>query len=110
MLLQAGLIALEPQTGAVRAWIGGIDYTTQPYDQILARRQMASSFKPVIYAVAFEEGYQPCDYLDNDSITLSEYDSWSPENYDHSSAGDFRWPQPWVPSTEPPDSQPVALT
>lgn len=89
MLLQAGLIALEPQTGAVRAWVGGIDFTTQPYDQILARRQMASLFKPVIYAVAFEEGYQPCDYLDNDSITLSEYDSWSPENYDHSFGGRY---------------------
>jgi penicillin-binding protein 1A len=89
MLLQAGLIAVEPQTGAVRAWVGGIDYRTQPYDQILAKRQMASLFKPVIYATAFEEGFKPCNYLDNDSITLSEYENWSPENYDHSFGGRY---------------------
>ena len=88
-LLQAGLIGLNPTNGDVMAWVGGIDFRTQPYDQVLAQRQMASSFKPIIYAAALEEGLQPCDYLDNDPIILSDHDDWSPENYDHSTGGKY---------------------
>ena len=55
--LHAGLLALDPATGAVRAWVGGIDFRTQPYDQILASRQLASVFKPFIFAAALEDGY-----------------------------------------------------
>jgi len=71
-LIHAGLMAIDPETGGIRAWVGGIDFKTQPYDQILARRQLASVFKPVLYTAALEEGLEPCHYLDNDSITLSE--------------------------------------
>ncbi len=88
-LLHAGLLAMDPETGAVKAWVGGIDFKTQPYDQILARRQMASVFKPVIYAAALEDGMEPCQYLDNDSVTLSGFNDWSPENYDHSYGGKY---------------------
>jgi len=88
-LLHAGLLAMDPSTGAVKAWVGGIDFKTQPYDQILARRQMASVFKPVIYAAALEDGMEPCQYLDNDSVTLSGFNDWSPENYDHSYGGKY---------------------
>jgi penicillin-binding protein 1A len=89
LLLHAGLLAMEPFTGAIKAWVGGIDYKTQPYDQILARRQLASVFKPVIYTAALEQGMEPCQYLDNDSVTLSGFDDWSPENYDHSYGGKY---------------------
>jgi penicillin-binding protein 1A len=87
--LQAGLLAMDPVTGAVRAWVGGIDFRTQPYDQISARRQLASVFKPVLYTAALEEGMEPCQYLDNDSVTLSGIDDWSPENYNHSFGGKY---------------------
>lgn len=87
--LHAGLLALDPATGAVRAWVGGIDFRTQPYDQILARRQLASVFKPFIFAAALEDGMEPCRYLDNDSVTLSGFDDWSPENYNHSYGGKY---------------------
>ena len=87
--LQAGLLAMDPVTGAVRAWVGGIDFRTQPYDQITARRQLASVFKPVLYAAALEDGFEPCQYLDNDSITLSGFNDWSPENYNHSYGGRY---------------------
>lgn len=87
--LQAGLLALDPLTGAVRAWVGGIDFRTQPYDQIQARRQLGSVFKPVLYAAALEDGMEPCDYLDNDSITLAGFNDWSPENYNHSFGGRY---------------------
>ncbi len=87
--LHAGLLALDPATGAVRAWVGGIDFRTQPYDQILARRQLASVFKPFIFAAALEDGMEPCLYLDNDSVTLSGFNDWSPENYNHSYGGKY---------------------
>lgn len=87
--LHAGLLAIDPRTGAVRAWVGGINFKTQPYDQISARRQLASVFKPVLYAAALEEGMVPCQYLDNDSVILSGFEDWSPENYDHSYGGKY---------------------
>ncbi len=87
--LQAGLLAMDPASGAVMAWTGGIDFKTQPYDQIMARRQLASVFKPFIYAAALEDGVEPCRYLDNDSVTLSGFNDWSPENYNHSYGGKY---------------------
>jgi penicillin-binding protein 1A len=89
MLLHAGLLAVNPVTGAVKAYVGGIDFKTHPFDQILASRQMASAFKPILYAEALEEGIKPCYYLDNDSIVLSGFEDWSPENFDHSSGGKY---------------------
>ena len=87
--LHAGLFAMDPATGAIMAWNGGIDFKTQPYDQILARRQLASVFKPFIFAAALEDGVEPCRYLDNDSVTLSGFNDWSPENYNHSYGGKY---------------------
>jgi penicillin-binding protein 1A len=88
-ILHAGLMAMDPVAGGIKAWLGGINFKTQPYDQILARRQLASVFKPVLYTAALEEGFEPCQYLDNDSITLSGFDDWSPENFDHSFGGKY---------------------
>jgi penicillin-binding protein 1A len=88
-LLQAGLIGIDPSTGAIKVWVGGIDFKTQPYDQILAKRQMASTFKPILYAEALEEGIKPCYYLDNDSIKLTDFKEWSPGNFDNSHGGKY---------------------
>lgn len=89
VLLHAGLMAMDPQSGGIKAWVGGIDFKTQPYDQVLATRQLASVFKPVLYTAALEDGFEPCRYLDNDSITLAGFDDWSPENFDHSYGGKY---------------------
>jgi penicillin-binding protein 1A len=89
LILHAGMLAIDPLSGAVKAWVGGVDFKTQPYDQIYARRQLASIFKPVLYSAALEEGMEPCQYLDNDSIILSGFEDWSPENYDHSYGGKY---------------------
>jgi penicillin-binding protein 1A len=89
LLLHAGLLAMDPHTGAVKAWVGGIDFKSQQYDQIFARRQLASTFKPILYAEAFELGIQPCQYLDNDSVAPIGTDEWSPVNYDHTNGGKY---------------------
>lgn len=88
-LLHAGLIALSPKTGAIKTYLGGINHQRYAYDQIFAQRQLASTFKPILYATALEYGKQPCDYLDNDKITLSDYKNWSPTNADNTFGGKY---------------------
>lgn len=88
-LLHAGFLALEPNTGAIKTWVGGIDYRTQPYDQIFAQRQIASTFKPFLYAAALENGAQPCDYLDNERLVLTDFNNWQPQNYDNTTGGKY---------------------
>ncbi len=88
-LLHAGFIAIDPRTGAIRSWVGGIDFRTQPYDQIYAQRQTASAFKPIIYATALQEGARPCQYLDNDPIVMTDFENWEPHNYDRSTGGKY---------------------
>ncbi len=88
-LLHAGLLALDPQTGAIKTWVGGIDFRTQPYDQIFAQRQVASTFKPILYAAALEQGITPCSYLDNKPIVISDFSNWQPRNYDNSTGGNY---------------------
>jgi len=89
LLLHAGLLAMDPVSGEIRAWAGGIDFKTQPYDQVLAVRQTGSTFKPILYATALEDGFSPCTYLDNDSLVVPEYDDWSPDNFDHTFGGKY---------------------
>ena len=87
--LHAGLIALEPNTGGVKCWVGGIDFRTYPYDQIYAQRQTASAFKPILYASALQMGAWPCQYLENDDLVFTDFDNWQPQNYDHSVGGKY---------------------
>jgi penicillin-binding protein 1A len=87
--LHAGLLGINPQNGAILTWIGGIDFSSYPYDQVLAKRQLASTFKPILYAEALRSGRKPCDYISNESIVLNDYDNWSPQNYDGSSGGSY---------------------
>lgn len=88
-LLQAGFIAVDPKDGEIKSWVGGIDFRTQPYDQVHAQRQTASAFKPILYASALEQGAGPCLYLDNEPIVLRDYESWQPQNYDRSTGGEY---------------------
>ncbi len=78
---------MEPATGAVRAWVGGNDHRYLPYDLVKARRPIASTIKPVVYAAALERGLEPCTYLDNDKKTYAEFDDWSPDNFDRDTIG-----------------------
>jgi penicillin-binding protein 1A len=87
-LLHAGVLAMHPATGEVKVYIGGNNSRFLPYDLVMAERQSASSFKPIVYAAALEAGYDPCTYLSNESRIFTEYNNWQPHNYDNSSGGE----------------------
>ncbi|MFO7977761.1 MAG: transglycosylase domain-containing protein [Bacteroidales bacterium] len=80
-LLHAGLLSLEPASGAVKAWIGGNNFRYFQYDNVLSGRQAGSAFKPFVYAAALERGIDPCEFLSNEAFVLEDYDQWSPGNY-----------------------------
>ena len=93
--LHAGFMAMDPHNGAVKAWVGGINYKYFKYDHVKqSKRQPGSTFKPFVYAAAFDEGgYGPCDRMVNRPVTINymengEHKSWSPHNADFVFDGD----------------------
>lgn len=81
---QISVIALEPSTGAIRVLIGGRNFEESKFNRaIMARRQAGSSFKPIVYTAALENGYTPASVVLDQPITLMTPDGeWRPENYD----------------------------
>ena len=88
-MLHAGLLALDPQTGEVKAWVGGIDHHYFKYDHVTARRQVGSTFKPILYATALEAGRDPCDHISAEQVVYEDYDAWSPANADGAYEGSY---------------------
>ncbi len=86
-LLQTGLISIESRSGFVKAWVGGIDYRYFKYDHVTSKRQAGSTFKPIVYAAALEQGIGPCDFFANDSTVYTEYNNWVPRNADRTYGG-----------------------
>jgi penicillin-binding protein 1A len=83
--LQTGFMAMEPQTGYVKAWVGGINHKHFKYDHVkVARRQVGSTFKPFVYALAIQEGKSPCYEVANvrTCIHLPDGSDWCPDNSD----------------------------
>ncbi len=81
-LLNAGFIAINPSNGHILAWVGGIDHKTFQYDHVTARRQVGSTFKPIVYTAAMIEGMEPDTYISNERHVYEQYDDWSPANHD----------------------------
>ncbi|MBL7933806.1 MAG: transglycosylase domain-containing protein [Bacteroidia bacterium] len=85
MFLQTGFMAMEPQTGYVKAWVGGINHKHFQYDHVkVSKRQVGSTFKPFVYALAIQEGYSPCYQVPNvkTCITTETGEDWCPNNSD----------------------------
>ncbi len=87
-MLNASVLVTNPKNGAVLSWVGGNNFTTLPFDMVLSHRQIASAFKPFLYATALENGISPCDYFENKEKTYSEYENWTPKNADKTSTPD----------------------
>jgi penicillin-binding protein 1A len=80
--LNAGLLAMDPHTGAVLTWVGGIDHEFFQFDHLkpTTRRQVGSTFKPIVYAAAVEAGVRPCGFISAERTVYNNRDGWSPEN------------------------------
>lgn len=85
--LNAGFLAAEPATGAVRAWVGGTDHRYFQYDHVRSRRSVGSTFKPIVYAKAIQKGFHPCMYTPNVLATYWRYEGWKPRNADNKYGG-----------------------
>ncbi len=80
--LQAGFMSLEPQTGYVRAYVGGIDFVHFKFDHVsLSRRQVGSTFKPFVYSVAMADKMSPCTKVPNIEVTFDMPKGQQPPTY-----------------------------
>jgi len=83
--MHTGFVAMEPQSGFVRAWVGDINFDSWKYDKVLSKRQPGSTFKLFDYATAFNKGMSPCDertdqYLEWEVMDKGELKKWTPRN------------------------------
>jgi penicillin-binding protein 1A len=87
--LNTGLMAVEPQTGHVKAYVGGIDFRHFKYDHVTgSRRQVGSTFKPFLYTLAMQEGeYGPCTRVPNVPVS---FELWDGTIYTPKNSGDDR--------------------
>ena len=83
--LQGCFVALDPRTGAVRAMVGGRDFDDSKFNRATqALRQPGSTFKPIVYADAIQNGRPPSYMVDDSPLEVPQPDSttWAPQNYD----------------------------
>ncbi|GGG57462.1 penicillin-binding protein 1A [Croceivirga lutea] len=79
--LNVGSLGVDPHSGAVKTWIGGINFSYFKYDHVnQSKRQVGSTFKPIVYSAALEDGVQPCDYFSAREVEYENLKGWSPSN------------------------------
>lgn len=93
--MHCAMVAMEPQTGAVKAWVGDIDFKSWKYDKVTAERQPGSTFKLFVYTEAMNQGLTPCDKRRDEFISMEVYDkikkkvvTWTPTNASGTFSGD----------------------
>lgn len=93
MLLRNAMMSMDPTTGYVKAWVGGINYEHFKYDQVkMGTRQVGSTAKPFTYAVAIDNGFSPCMQVNNVPDTIYNYG------------------KPWAPGSAPSETVPGMIT
>ncbi len=117
--LHAGFVSIEPTTGYVKAWVGGVNHKHFKFDHVkVGRRQVGSTFKPFVYALAIQEGYSPCYQVPNvrTCIEIPGQPAWCPDNSDGSKgtgkmvtlryalAGSINYVTAWVMKQFGPDA------
>ena len=79
--LNTGSLAIDSKTGAVQTWIGGVDFEHFKYDHVAqSKRQVGSTFKPIVYTAALEIGIEPCTYFSAQEVEYKNLKGWSPSN------------------------------
>jgi penicillin-binding protein 1A len=90
--LRTGMISIEPQTGFVKTWVGGIDFEHFQYDHVAqGRRQVGSTFKPFVYATAIRNGMHPCKTVPNNihCVEIPDQPDWCPKNANRETGGEY---------------------
>ena len=95
MFLQTGILAVDPTSAEIKAWVGGINFKYFQYDHIKTRRQVGSTFKPFVYATAIaQQGISPCFEVYDNPVTIpahymnfTHYSDWTPRNSTQSYSG-----------------------
>ena len=93
--IEAALVAVDPNSGAITALVGGFDYSRNKFNHVTqAWRQPGSSFKPFIYSAALEKGYTPASIIEDAPLSLTAEEAggtpWEPQNYDGTFSGPVR--------------------
>ncbi|MES2376249.1 MAG: transglycosylase domain-containing protein [Bacteroidota bacterium] len=97
MLLRNAVMSMDPTTGYVKAWVGGINFEHFKYDQVKqGARQVGSTAKPFTYAKAIENGYSPCMPVENVPVSFPDFPN--PDG------------TPWVPGSSPLETLPGSIT
>ena len=79
--LNTGFVAVEPTTGAIKAYVGGINFEHFKFDHVsTSKRQIGSTFKPIVYTTALEQGMEPCTYYSVKEVTYTNQKDWTPTN------------------------------
>jgi len=93
--MHCSFVAMEPQTGQVKAWVGDIDFNSWKYDKVTAMRQPGSTFKLFVYTEAMNQGLTPCDKRRDEYISMEVFDKqknemvrWTPSNANGRFSGD----------------------
>lgn len=93
--MHCAFLAMEPQTGEVKAWVGDLDFKSWKYDKVTAMRQPGSTFKLFVYTEAMNQGLTPCDKRRDEYIRMEVYDKskgettvWTPTNANGRFSGD----------------------
>jgi len=82
--LQCGFMSMDPHTGFIKAWVGGINHKYFKYDHvnINSKRQAGSTFKPFVYTLAMDNGWSPCFVAPNQPVQFEGYPDYDPQNAD----------------------------
>ncbi len=82
--LQCGFMSMDPRTGYIKAWVGGINHKHFQYDHvnINSKRQAGSTFKPIVYTLAMDNGWSPCFIAPNQPVQFEGYPDFDPQNAD----------------------------
>jgi penicillin-binding protein 1A len=83
-LLNCSFVAMDHRNGFIRAWVGGTNFKYFKFDHVLSKRQVGSTFKPIVYAAAIQDSVRPCDYFPNQ---IKKIVDWEPHNSDEEYGG-----------------------
>lgn len=97
MFLQTGIMVMDPKTGYIKAWVGGINHDYFKFDHVKSSRQVGSTFKPFVYATAIaQQGFSPCYQVYDIPQTIAPGDgnfglleSWTPDNFEGKFTGEL---------------------